>query len=183
MEFYGSHIGSVRWMFQSLPLLAAQEVCDSSSSGVTPCTVMKNDGSLYYQVSSFSRKSMRLRSLRQSEWTKRLLVQHKRWTYPCSRAVNTEYQQRWTCWWQTTPSKHLAKGHKSGERLYWRYINDVPLWIKPCQKCQAVAITFYPTPVNNLDVEYTTITNFGMCNASRRNAQFYPTNSWPVSGM
>ena len=40
------------------------------------------------------------------------LVQHKRWTYPCYRAVNTELQQRWTCWWCTLPSKHLTKGDK-----------------------------------------------------------------------
>ena len=28
------------------------------------------------------------------------------------RTVNTEHQQRWTRWWCTTPSKHLAKGDK-----------------------------------------------------------------------
>ena len=32
--------------------------------------------------------------------------------------------------------------------LYWRYINVVPLWIKPCQKYWTVAMTFfYPTLV------------------------------------
>ena len=36
-------------------------------------------------------------------------VQHKRWTYPSYRAVNTEHQQGWTRWWCTTPSKHLVK--------------------------------------------------------------------------
>ena len=40
-------------MIQNLPLSAAQEVRDSSS-GVTVCIVMKNDGVLYHQVSSFS---------------------------------------------------------------------------------------------------------------------------------
>ena len=40
-------------MFQNLQLPAAQEVCDSSS-GVTPCIVMKNDGILYHEVLSFS---------------------------------------------------------------------------------------------------------------------------------
>ena len=40
-------------------LPAAQEVRDSSS-GVTPCIVMKNDRILY-QVSSFSSESMRIR--------------------------------------------------------------------------------------------------------------------------
>ena len=39
-------------------------------------------------------------------------LQHKRWTYPCSRAVNTEHQQKWTPWWCATPSKHLEKGDK-----------------------------------------------------------------------
>ena len=55
-------------------------------------------------------ESMRLRSLRQNERTTgRDLVQYKRWTYPRYRAVNTKHQQRWTRWWCTTPSKHLAK--------------------------------------------------------------------------
>ena len=40
-------------MFQNLPLPAAQEIRESSST-VTPCIVMKNDGVLYHQVSSFS---------------------------------------------------------------------------------------------------------------------------------
>ena len=57
--------------------------------------------------------SMRLQSLSPSErTTARYPVQHKRWTYPCYRALNTEHQQirkRWCC---TTSSKNLAKGHK-----------------------------------------------------------------------
>ena len=36
-------------------------------------------------------------------------VQHKRWTYPCYSAVNTEHQQRWTRWWFMMPSRYLAK--------------------------------------------------------------------------
>ena len=68
----------VRWMFQNLPLPAAQEVRDSSS-GVTPCIVMINDRLLYHQVSSFSPESMWLRFLHQSErTTARDPVQHKR---------------------------------------------------------------------------------------------------------
>ena len=47
------HIGWERWMFQNLPLPVMQEVRDSSSS-VTPCIVMKNDGVLYLQVLSVS---------------------------------------------------------------------------------------------------------------------------------
>ena len=62
-----THIRWVRWMFQNLPLPAAQEVHDSSS--VTPCIVMKNDGVLYHQVSSFPPESMHLRSFHQSERT------------------------------------------------------------------------------------------------------------------
>ena len=55
-------------------------------------------------------ESMRLRSLRESERiTARDPIQHKRWTYPCYRSVNTEHQQRWKRWWCTTPSKPLAK--------------------------------------------------------------------------
>ena len=65
------HLASCPW----------QEVCDSSSS-VTSCIVMKNDGVLYIQDLSFSLEFMRLRSLHQSERTiARELVQHKRWTY------------------------------------------------------------------------------------------------------
>ena len=107
-----THIRWVWWMFKNLPLPAAQEVRDSSD--VTPCIVMKNDVVLYHQVSSFSSESMRLQSLRQSERiTMRDLVQYKKWTYPCYRAVNTEHPELWTGWWCTTPSKH------------WRNINIV----------------------------------------------------------
>ena len=51
------HIGWAWWIFQNLPLPAAQEVRDSSN-GVTPCIVMKNDGVPYHQVSSFSPNPM-----------------------------------------------------------------------------------------------------------------------------
>ena len=85
MDFAWTHIGWVRWMFQNLPLLAAQEVRDSS--GVTTYIVMKNDGALYYQVRRFLLSAIRLRSICQSVWTiARDPVQHKRWTYPCYRA-------------------------------------------------------------------------------------------------
>ena len=115
-----THIGWVRWMFRNLPLPAAQEVRDSSSDA-THCIVMKNDGVLYYQVSTFPPESKRLQSLHQSERTfARGPVQHKRWTYPCYRAVNTEHQQRWVHWWCTTHSKHLAEGYKEGDD----YIED-----------------------------------------------------------
>ena len=40
-------------MFQNIPLPAAHEVSDSSS-GVTPCIVMKSGVVLYHEVSSFS---------------------------------------------------------------------------------------------------------------------------------
>ena len=54
-------------------------------------------------------ESMRLPSLCQSERTSaRDQVQHKRRTYPCYRAVNTEHKERWC----TTPSIHLAKSYK-----------------------------------------------------------------------
>ena len=58
-------------------------------------------------------ESMRLRSLHQSErTTARDPVQDKRLTYQCYRAFNMQHQQKWTHWWCTTPSKHLAKGDK-----------------------------------------------------------------------
>ena len=80
-------------MFQNLPLLATEEVRERRS-GVTPCIVMKNDGAMYHQMSSFSPEFMRL-SFRQSESaTERDPAQHKRLTYPCYRAVITEHQQR-----------------------------------------------------------------------------------------
>ena len=88
-------------------------------------------------------ESMRLQSLCQSErTTARDPVQHKRWIYPHYRAVNKEHQLIWMCWWFTTSSKHLAKDDKKGGGQYWKYINVVPLWIKPCQKYRSVAITF-----------------------------------------
>ena len=51
-------------MFQILPLSATQEDCDSSR-GVAPCIVMKNDGVLCHQVSSFSPE----------RWTKVVLLE------------------------------------------------------------------------------------------------------------
>ena len=51
-----THTRWVRWMFQKLPLPAAKEVRDSSS-GVTPCIVMKNVVILHHQVLSFSPES------------------------------------------------------------------------------------------------------------------------------
>ena len=50
--------------FQKLPLPAAQEVRDTSS-GVSPCNARKDDGVLYYQVSSFSPE----------RWTKVVVLQ------------------------------------------------------------------------------------------------------------
>ena len=47
-----THIGWVRWLFQNLPLPAAHAVRDSSS-GVTTCIVMMNDGIMCHQVSTF----------------------------------------------------------------------------------------------------------------------------------
>ena len=103
-----THIGWVRWMIQNLPFPAAQEVLVNSNV-VTPCVVKKTDVVLYYQV-SFSPQSLRLRSLHQSErTTARDPVQYKRWTYSCSRAVNTEHQWRWTRWCCTTSYKPLPK--------------------------------------------------------------------------
>ena len=46
-------IGWVWWMLQNHPLPSAEDVHDSSSC-VSPCIVMKNDGVLYHQVSSTS---------------------------------------------------------------------------------------------------------------------------------
>ena len=73
-----THFGWVQWMLQNITLLAAQEVRDSNSC-VTTCIVMKNDGVLYHQVSSFSPK----------RWTKVVLqerivvgrVYHLPWRY------------------------------------------------------------------------------------------------------
>ena len=83
-------------------------IASGTSNGVTPCTAMKNDGVLYHHS-----VASRLHSLRQSERTiARDPLQHKRLTYPCYRSVNTKHQQRWTSWWYTMPSKHLAKSDK-----------------------------------------------------------------------
>ena len=89
---------------------------DPWQSGVTSCVVMKNDEVLYHQMSTFCHESMQLRSLCQSE-RMRDSVQHKIWTYPYYRAVNTEHQQRWTRWWCMTSSKHLPKSDKWGRTV------------------------------------------------------------------
>ena len=86
-----THIGWVRWMFQNFPLPVAQVVRDSS--GVTPCIVVKNI--VEFSTSVFSRESMLLRSLRQSEKTNaRDPVQHKRWTYSCCGVARW---RKWMC--------------------------------------------------------------------------------------
>ena len=62
-------------------------------------------------------ESIRLRSLRQNErTTARGPVLHKRWTYPCYRAVNMEHQQRWTRWWCTTPPNIWQKLINKGDQ-------------------------------------------------------------------
>ena len=52
---------------------------------------------------------MRLRSLRQSEKTTEGNRYNTRYELVCYRAVNMEYQQRWTRWWCTMPSKVWQK--------------------------------------------------------------------------
>ena len=85
--------------------------------GVTPLlsrtSCVAGSGRFWNIHRTHPNESMRLRSLRQSErTTARDPVQHKRWTYPCYRAVNTEHKVRWMHWWCTTPSRHLAKRDK-----------------------------------------------------------------------
>ena len=105
--------GWERWMSQNLPFPAPEEVRDRWQQQCYSLRCHEELWVLYHQVSSISPESVPLRSLRQSErTTTRDPVHHKRWTYPCFRAVNTEHQQRWTRWCCTTPSKYLAKGDK-----------------------------------------------------------------------
>ena len=92
-----TRIGSVRWMFQNLPL-PWQQKCDSLNWleewwGSVPWSVVVF--SWIHAITIFSPK-----------WKNP--VRHKRWTYPCYR----EHQQRLTHWWCTMLSKHLAKGDK-----------------------------------------------------------------------
>ena len=114
-----THIRWVRWMFQILPLPMAQEVRDSSS-GVTPCIVMKNDGVLYHQVLSFSPESMWLQSLCQSErTTARNLMQHKRWIYLCYRITLTKIDALTVYWclpniWQKVKNKGEGDNYIEG---------------------------------------------------------------------
>ena len=82
-----THIGWVRWLFQNLPLPREQEIRDSSSGGVTPCLVMKNDRVLYHASRSPWKESSVLRSRATS-----ILIQERcsnfvkmvlgRWHYP-----------------------------------------------------------------------------------------------------
>ena len=49
--------------------------------------------------------------------------------------ICTEHQKRWTpC--------NIWKSDKWGGRLYWRYINVVPLWIRQCQKYLILPLLF-----------------------------------------
>ena len=130
-----THIRWVRWMFQNLPFSAMQEVLDSS--GVTPCIVMvQNPIILHDNARSHTAAVTDL--LHRWQWE---ILEHPPYSpdmSPCDydvsakvkeplrstrynttdeiiRAigtVNMEHQQRWTCWWCTTPLKHLAKADK-----------------------------------------------------------------------
>ena len=112
---------------------------------------MKNDGVLYHQVSSFSSVSMRLRSLLQGErTTARDPVKHKRWIYSCNRAairnINKDGRADGV---RCLPNIWLKVINKGPTILAVYECCTVPLWIKPCQKYWAVAITLYSTLVLN----------------------------------
>ena len=62
-------------MIQNLPLPAAQEFCNSSS-GVTPCIVMKNNGVLYHQVSSLDEDGVAGTRISRQSLPSALEVQH-----------------------------------------------------------------------------------------------------------
>ena len=99
-------------MFQNLPLPAAQDVRDGSS-GVTPCIVMKNDGVLYHQVSSFSPE----------RWTKKVLqeravagsVYRLSWRY--SSGAVLPHQCHTSQW--TSSSRYIVYGELSLHEENW----------------------------------------------------------------
>ena len=74
-------------------------------------------------------------------------VQHKRWTYPCYRPwiwnINRDGRAV-----DVPRLPNISQNVISKRGLYWRYLNVVPLWIKPSQKYRTVAITFEPTLVD-----------------------------------
>ena len=115
-----THIGWERWMFQNLPLLAAQEVHDSSS--VTPSIVMKNDGVLYHQVSLFSPEC----------WSKVVLqklavvgsVYHLPWRYSM---VHQCHMPQWT-----SPSQHFLWMRGIGMLPFiWSTFQVWFVWVSP----------------------------------------------------
>ena len=76
-------------------------------------------------------ESMLLQSHRQSaRSTARYPLHHKRWTYPCYRRsirnINKDGRVDGVRCIPNIWQNVINKG-----RLYWRYINAVPLWIKP----------------------------------------------------
>ena len=91
--------------------LRTATVSDHSSS-TWPSLNNKQQQHLWWrdrsQVSSFSFYLF----AKEKETAARDPIPHLRWTYPCYRAGNTKYQQRWMRWWCTISSKHLAKGDK-----------------------------------------------------------------------
>ena len=89
----------------------------------------------------------------QSERTiARDVVRYKRWIYPCYRIVNMEHQQRWTYWWWTMLSKHLAKGDKGATILkVYKCCTPVNKAMSEISNC---SITFYPTLVSSLSVSW-----------------------------
>ena len=83
-------------------------------------------------------ESMLLRSLRKSERTiARDPVQDKRYSGQSIRNINKDERTDGVWYLPNFWKKVINK--RCGE-LYWGYMNVVPLWIKPCQKCRTVAI-------------------------------------------
>ena len=105
-----TYIGWVWWMFQNLPLPVVQEVRDSSS-GVTPCIVMKNNGVMYHQVPPNASRSPKQHSCVLRHRATSILIQercssfvnmvwgHTHYSYESQRFIHcsrlTEYYCRW----------------------------------------------------------------------------------------
>ena len=82
-------------------------------------------------------------SLRQSErTTARDQVQHRRCSCPCYRAVNTGTSTKFVALMVYGAYWIFGKRWYVRGRLYWRYINVAPLWIKPSH-IQGVRNSYY----------------------------------------
>jgi hypothetical protein len=103
----------------------------------------------YWNIRRTRYESVQLWPLRQNErTTARDKLQHKRGDYWCCRAVTAGRPQKWTRWWCTRPTTHLAEGGTYvGRGIMLKEFECLAQVIKCFQNYSVVANNLYLTRV------------------------------------